>query len=148
VRQHRLADDVANRIDGGFAGLAARVDRDEPALVYLDLRAIETGDRRVRPPPDRHQNAIERSLLRARARRRAFEGHGDAVLRLLHRDDLGVEQHRLAHALDPLGENVHEVAVGTGQQAAGHLDDRDLGAERRIHRSQLETDVAAADDEQ
>ena len=41
-----------------------------------------------------------------------------------------------------------QVAIGAGQQAAGHLDDGDLAAERGVDGAQLEADVAAADDEQ
>ena len=45
-------------------------------------------------------------------------------------------------------EDVDEVAVGAGQQARRHLDDGHRAAERRVDGSELETDVAAADDEQ
>ena len=50
--------------------------------------------------------------------------------------------------LEPAREERDEIAIGAGQQPVGHFDDRDLRAERRVDRAQLETDVAAADDQQ
>ena len=37
----------------------------------------------------------------------------------LHLDDARVQQHRLHHLVDALREDVDEIAVGAGQQAAG-----------------------------
>ena len=47
-----------------------------------------------------------------------------------------------------LRQDVDQIAVGAGQQARGHLDDRDLAAQGRVDAAELESDVAAADDEQ
>ena len=63
-------------------------------------------------------------------------------------DDARVQQHRLHEAVDALREDVHEIAVGAGQQPRRHLDDGDGAAERRVDRAEFEADVAAADDEQ
>ena len=65
VRQHRLADDVADREDRRLVGPPLLVDDDEAAIVDLDARAVEARDLRVRPPADRDQHAIEELLLRA-----------------------------------------------------------------------------------
>ena len=63
----------------------------------------------------------------------------------LHRGDLGRDHHLLERLLDALREEPHQVAIGAGQQARRHFDDRHLGAERRVDRAELEADVAAAD---
>ena len=57
---------------------------------------------------------------------------------------------RIASAvgLHALGNNCREIAIGAGQQAIGHLDHGHFRAERRVHRAELQTDIAAADDEQ
>jgi hypothetical protein len=50
---------------------------------------------------------------------------------------------RLVH----LFPDANEVAIRAGHQAVEHLDDVEARAERRVHRSHLEPDDAAADDE-
>jgi monoamine oxidase len=45
-------------------------------------------------------------------------------------------------------EVLDEIAVRAGQETVGHLDERHLAAERRVDLPQLESDVAAADDQQ
>ena len=41
VREHRLAGDVADRVERRLGRAAARVDLDEPALIDFDLRLVE-----------------------------------------------------------------------------------------------------------
>ncbi len=65
-----------------------------------------------------------------------------------HAGDLGREHHLRERLLDALGQRLHQVAVGAGQQPGRHLDDRHLGAERGVDRAELQADVAAADDQQ
>ena len=69
VRQHRLADDVADGEDRRLVGAQLLVDDDEAALVDLDACAVEPGNLRIRPAADRHQHAIEHLLLRRRPSR-------------------------------------------------------------------------------
>ncbi len=99
-----------------------------------------------RPTDDQH--AIEDLLLRPALHALAFERDANAFALGFHLHDARVEQDRLHHLADALGEDVHEIAIGAGQQARRHFDDGDGAAERRVHRSELEPDVAAADDEQ
>ena len=116
----------------------------KPRAIDLDPRAVEAGDRGVRPAADGDQHAVERLLLRAIGEALALESDRNALARLLHRHDFRVEEHGLAHLLDALGEHVDEIAVGARQQPAGHLDDGDPGPERGIDAPELEPDVAAA----
>ncbi len=138
VREHRLADDVADREDRRLVRAPLLVDHDEAALIDLHARPIETGDRRVRPSADRHQHAIERLLLRVLPRRlavdaRALERDANTLRLRLQRHDARVEQHILHRFRDALGEDVDEIAIGAGQQARRHLDDGHRAAERRVH---------------
>ncbi len=54
----------------------------------------------------------------------------------------------MQRSFQPPRQEGDEVAVGTRQQAVGHFDDGNFGAERRIDGSQFEADVPATDDEQ
>ena len=145
VREHRLADDVADREDRRLVRAALLVDHDEAALIDLHVRALQPGNFRVRPAADRDQDAIEQLLRRVGF---ALEGHADPVGFRLHLHDLRLQQHALHRLRHALGENVDEVAVGAGQQPRRHLHDGDGAAERGVDGAELEADVAAADDEQ
>ncbi len=59
VREHRLADDVADREDVRDVGALLAVDRDEAALVDRDARALGADRLAVRPPADRDQDPVE-----------------------------------------------------------------------------------------
>ena len=99
-----------------------------------------------RPIDDEH--AVERLLLVRVGEALAFHLDLDAVLRRPSSRRPRLQQDLVQRLLEPAREERHEIAIGAGQQAARHFDDRDLGAERRVDRAQFEADVAAADDEQ
>ena len=50
--------------------------------------------------------------------------------------------------VDAPRERLDEIAVHAGQEPVGHLDERHVAAQGRVHRAQLEADVAAPDDEE
>ena len=85
------------------------------ALVHLDLRAIETRHGAIRPAANGDEHAIEGSLRRSIAETFTVKGHGYGIAGFFHSDDLRVEQHRVADLLDALGQDVDEVAIGSGQ---------------------------------
>ena len=145
VRQHRLADDVADRENRRLVRAALFVDHDEAALIDLDVRLLETGNLRVRPAPDRDQHPVEQLVLGFDL---AFESHARAVRLGLDLHDLRLEQHVLHGLVHALCEDVHEIAIGARQQTWSHLHDGDRAAERGVDRSQLEADVAAANHQQ
>ena len=70
MRQHRLADDVADGEDVRHVGAHLAVDGDEAALVDRDARRVGADARAVRASSDRDQHRVERLGLRAV---RAFE---------------------------------------------------------------------------
>ena len=118
----------------------------KPRSSSLTPGAVETGNARVGPPADGHQHAIEDLL--ARDVFAAFKRHADPAGLGLHLHDARIQQHGLHRLPDALGQHVNQVAIGAGQEAARHFDDRDGAAERRVDRAELEADVAAADDQQ
>ena len=124
--------------------MAKMVGFDEPLRVDLHLRLVEAGDGRIRPAANRHQHVVVGGCLR---RTLALEEHRDGVFRRLHRRHLGREHHLVVNLLDALRQDLHQVAIGAGQQSRRHLDHRHLGAERRVDRTQFQTDVATTDDE-
>ena len=60
MRQHRLADDVADGEDVRHVGPHLPVDGDVAALVDGDARSVRADARAVRTPPDGDQDRIER----------------------------------------------------------------------------------------
>ncbi len=151
VREHRLADDVANREDGRLGGAHRRVDLDEAAIADFTRGLVEPGNRRVRLAADRDEHAVEASAALSRVGRAAVAFDADAstpFLAVLHLDDARVDRILCRVCSSRRLRIVDKIAIGARQQARRHLDDGDLGAERRVDRPQLEADVAAADDEQ
>src|SRR2546426_903363 len=145
VREHRLADHVADGEDRRLVRAALLVDHDEAALIDLHLRLLEAGDLRVRAASHGDEDAIEDLDVAPRV---AFKGDANAGAFRLHLRDLRVEQHALHRLRDALGEDVHEIAIGARQQPGRHLDDGHRAAERGVDGAELEADVAAADDEE
>src|ERR1700690_1191768 len=147
VGQHRLPGDVADRIDPGDACGHAAIDGDESA-VDLDAHLFETEAFRVRPAPHRHQDLVglEHRLLPALAvdldgdrGAAAFFGPG---LRLGAGDQLDAQLLELAR------DELDDLWVVARQDVRQRLDHRDLRAELRVERSDLDADVAAADHQQ
>ena len=144
VREHRLADDVADGENVRHVGAHLVIDRNETAvgdddtgLVRADLLAVGTA-------PDRHEDQIVE--LRLGRRLLAFEADVDRILLSLRRATVLVFEHdsveaRLVHLLPDL----HQVAVGALHQAVEHFHDVEAGAERRIHGAHFQPDDAAAD---
>ncbi len=146
MRQHRLADDIADREDVRAVGPHLLVDRDEAALVDLDACRIRPDHSPIRPPPDRDEHAIiGLCLLRCLL---AFEADDDAVVVELERSDLGTQHDRRIPVGNALLQRPDEIAIATGHQRLGQLDNGNVDAERVVNGRHLEPDDAAADDEQ
>ena len=142
VGQHRLAADVADRVDVRHVGLHLQVGLDEAAV-----------GRRRRPPPRRRspcRSGWRPTATRIRSKTSVWSPNltvrpsSCASTRL----DAGLEVDRLVAALDALLEHADQVLVGARDQLVEQLDDGDLGAERVVDRRHLEADDAAADDQQ
>ncbi len=106
---------------------------------------IETEAIGKRPPADRHQYDIGHQGLALAAFRR-FELQRDPVIAGTAARHLGREFE--AHALagqQPLHRRT-KLAIHIRQDAVEEFDDRDLGAEPRPHRPQLQPDIPPAHD--
>src|ERR1700677_917685 len=90
VGQHGLADDVADRVDGGVVGLQLLVDLDESALADFDLSFFQAGNFRVRFASDRNQNFVENFLTFFYFG--TIEGDADSVGLFFHGTDGYVKQ--------------------------------------------------------
>ncbi len=95
VRQHRLADQIADGEDVRHVGAHLPVDRDEAAFGDLHAGLVGVDPVAVRRATDRDQHAIPGARLQARgtAGVRRLERHGDALLRSLDLRGLGLQVH-------------------------------------------------------
>ena len=146
VREHGLADYIADRVDGGIVGLQLLVHLNETARADLHPRFVEAGDLGVRLASDGNQHTIENFLLRVAVLR--FERRADAGAFVLDRRNGGVEQDSLEQLFQSLVQRKHEIAIRAGEQAREHFNDRDARAQRGVDGAEFEADVSAADDQQ
>src|SRR5580658_140914 len=79
VREHRLPDDVTDRVDDRIGRTQLRIHPDEPPIIDLHICPFETRNLRVWFATDRHQHTIEHCLAGGAIRRL----HGGANSRLL-----------------------------------------------------------------
>ena len=146
VRQLRFAGQIADGEDVRFGGTPLPIDRHETALVELDARGGEAEILAVRPPADGHEHAVV--VFSADVVLLVAEGDFHAVVLQVHRIDLGIEHDRREFAVQPPLEHRHQITVHTRQQSRHHLDDGHLAAQRGVDRTELQPDIATADDQQ
>ncbi|OQC07498.1 MAG: hypothetical protein BWX79_01871 [Alphaproteobacteria bacterium ADurb.Bin100] len=144
VRQHGLADDVADGEDVGHVGAHLDVDVDEATvrdrhagLVGSDLLAVGRAAHGLQ-----HQ-VVELGCGGSAALFRWRKGHFDAFGQGACRDGLGLE-HDVVEALGVhLLPDLDQVAVGALHQAVHHFDHVQAGAQRAVHRAHFQADDAA-----
>ncbi|OEZ92696.1 hypothetical protein JAB9_46260 [Janthinobacterium sp. HH107] len=148
VRQHRLADQVADGEDVRHVGAHLAVDFDEAAvgdvhagLVGSDLLAV-----RAAAHGDEHQVVDLRCRCRG-TRFGRFERDLDAFRQRLDGDRLGLGHDVVEALLVELLPYLDGVAVSALHQAIHHFDHVDARAEGRINRRHFQADDAAADDQ-
>ena len=144
VRQHRLADDVADGEDVRHVGAHLLVDLDEAAigdrdagLVGADLLAVRAA---ARPPPAPGRRPAARSGAFSPSKLTSMP-----AWRRLGADGLGLQHDVVEARRVHLLPDLDEVAVGALHQAVEHLDHVDARAERRVDGRHLEADDPAAD---
>src|SRR5690606_31797331 len=130
VRQHRLADQVADREDVRHVGAHLRVHRDEASLGHLHpgLAGIELAA--VGRAADGDQHAVVELAL---GEALALEAAGDTVLLRLGLDHLRFQVDRDALLLEARGQRPDQVGIGAGDELPGELDHRHLAAEAAVH---------------
>jgi len=144
VREHRAADDIADRPHVREVGPALRVDGDEAALVERQLDRIGSKARGVRHAADRDDQPIVSRLLRLAVgilvadddivRARLDAGDCDARVNdepLLREHALRFLRHRFVRGAEERGQR---------------FEDGGLGAKAPPHAAHLESDHAGAHD--
>ncbi len=123
VRQHGLADDVADGEDVRHVGAHLAVDRDEAALIDGHARLVGADLLAVRAAPGGLQDQVV--ALRFGRRLLTFERDPEAIV--FRFDGGGFRlQHDLVEALGVLlFPDLDGIAVGALHQAVEHLDDID-----------------------
>ena len=144
VREHRLPDDVADRVDVRHVGTHLFVDANETTLVHRDAGQVRADEFAVRLASHGHEYAIEQLRL---GRAVTLEGDPQAVLLGADGFDLRTQPDRLELFAQPLLEWAHEIGIGTRRELLHELDHADLRTERRVDGTHFETDDAATDDE-
>ncbi len=122
------------------------VHLNKSARADLHLGLVQAGNFRIRFAPHRHQNFVEDFF--ALLDFGAVESHANAVAFVFHGGHRGVQHDGSEAFFNPLVQGKNQIAVGAGQQAGKHLNHGNFRAQRRIHRAQLQADVAAADHQQ
>ena len=146
VRQHRLAGDVADGVDAGDVGAQPAVDGDEAAL-DLHAHLLQAEALAVRAPADGDQHLVgveRRASLPPTSRR---DRPPRARPSRLHDLALAPVITSTPQLLQLARHHLHDLGIVAGQDRGQRLDDRDLRAELRVERADLEADVAAADDQ-
>ena len=121
------------------------VDRDVAALVDRDARLLEAEIVGVGTAADGEQHVRAVHLRRAAAQSTLATISVAVLAKLMH---FAFSCDLDALVLDDLPDRGRDVFVLAADEPRPHLDDRDLGAEAPEHLTELETDVAAADDDQ
>uniref|UniRef100_A0A0N4ZZC5 PE-PGRS family protein n=1 Tax=Parastrongyloides trichosuri TaxID=131310 RepID=A0A0N4ZZC5_PARTI len=141
VRQHGFAGQVADGPDVLHAGGAAIVDLHERA-VHGHAHVLQAPALGPRAAADGDQHLVGIQLHRVSVL------VGDVQLAVAEPSRAGAEQQLHAVFLQPLGDGVGQGLVVERQDAIGHLDDGDFGAQLAEGDAQLQADIAAADDDE
>ena len=131
VREHRLAGDVADRVERRLGGASLRVDADEALRVDLRPSCFSSRGRWPfgRRPIDTSTFSKTFSLVVPSPR---FEVDRHAVGRPRSSWRPSCSSITVSQiVVDALGQDLDEIAIGAGQQARQHLDDRDLRCRAR-----------------
>src|SRR5665213_1467506 len=140
VRQHWLADEVADGPDILHRGAALVVDHDKRVGHLAPLR-VEAPALGALPPADGDPYlVVGDSQPLALARR---DGEPAFAVEPRYR---GAEMQRHPVAVEPAPHRPRQLRVVAWQDAVGHLDHGDLGAELAEGDAQLQTDIAGPND--
>ena len=118
----------------------------KPFGVFDDFGLLQSGDLGVRTASNRNENFFE-DLLGGLAFL-GLELHTNAIRFFFQPGNGGVQHDGREDLFNPLRQRIHQVAIGSRQQAWQHFDHGHFGPERGIDSAKLQPDVAAADDEQ
>ncbi len=142
VRQHRLADQIADRPDIAHRGTALVVDLDERSG-HVEAHFLEAPARRQRPPSDRDQNLVglDRDLFSGRGLDRELAG-------IIEAGNARAEMQLDPVALQPAPHRPGQRLVVARQDSVGGLDHRHRRAKLAERDAEFEPDIAGADHRQ
>ncbi len=149
VRQHRLADDIADGEDVRHVGAHLFVHSDKAIVIDRNAGILGADQFAVGAAADGDQHAVINFDTAGgfRVAVDALEAHMDAVFFRLHGGDLGIQHDFLETLFHALLQWAHQIAVAALNQAVGEFDDADFAAEGVIYGTHFQTDDAAADDQ-
>ena len=150
VREHRIADQVADREDVRHVRAHLPVHRNETALADVDASLCRVELAAVRRAAYCDQHAVEHGRRNGFAFLAidSFERRRQSFLRCLDLRDFRLQMDRDALLLHAVGKRLHQVRIGTRHQLVHQLDDGHFAAECAVHRRHFQADDAAADDQQ
>jgi len=127
----------------GQCGLLALIDREKAVPIQCQTDRLQAKPHGVGPPSHRHQDSVEalgRRRLALKDNLYASRSGGDPGHFSLGADSIFLLQFQ--------EERLDQIAVCGRDNLRQHLDDGDLGTERIVDLGHLQTDDAAADDQQ
>ena len=145
VREHGLADQIADGEDVGHVGALLTIDRNKTAGVDVHPGVFSAELFAVWHPADGQQHAVEQLGRRIAW---TFEKRAQAARFGLDAGDLGFEQDLFVALVDFAAEGPHQIRIGARHEYVEKFDHADLGAERVVNRRHFKADDAAADDQE
>ena len=145
VRQHRLANDIADGKNVWHVGAHLRVHIDEAAIRHHDTRTVRADFLAIRRTTDAHQHHVVAHGFFGCAF--TFEGDINAILLCLHADRFGFQHDAVKAFLVHFLPDLDQIAIRARHQAIEHFHHIEARSQRGIHGAHFEADDAAADDQ-
>ena len=113
--QHRITDDITNRIDVGHVGTHVLIDGDKSTFIHIDTCMLSADQFAIRDAPHRHQHLVVG--LRFIRRMLAFEKDFQTTLLRFDLGYLRLEHDGLNLIFHPLLQRTYQIRITTGNQA-------------------------------
>ena len=136
---------IAQSVDTGHIGAELIIHLDVATLIDGDARIFQAEVIGVRHPAYCKKRMRTDDCLIAAG---AIEIDGHLLGAFLHGDAFSAQSDVDAFVLEDCPDGFGNVFVFTLNQARPHLHDRDLTAKSAVHLSKLQTNIAAANDDQ
>src|SRR5918996_2336266 len=136
---------IAQGVDARHIGAELIIHPDVTALIDGDACVFQTEVTRVRHPAHGEKHVRADDCLVAAA---AIDIDGYLVATFFQGDAFSARADMDAFVFEYCPDGFGHVFVFTLNQARPHLDDRDLAAKAAVHLSELQTNIAAANDDQ
>ncbi len=145
VREHRRSGNIADGKDVRHIGPHLLVHRNVATIGNGDACCIGANNLAIGYAADGHQHAIVNGRCRSLL---ALEGHAQTLGQGLNASDLRAQQNLLVPSPNPLFQRPDQVGIATGHELRGQFHHTHTAAHSVVHARHLQTDDAAADDQQ